>query len=64
MQFQVQAWKDMLTGQKQQVLKQRVIETRNYVVNEQWKALRRRDQRTFQQCAKICRVLDDVLARS
>ncbi|PGS84595.1 hypothetical protein COC69_00010 [Bacillus cereus] len=64
MQFQAQVWKYMPIEQKQQILKQQVIEKRNYVVNEQWKALRRRDQRTFQQCAKICRVLDDVLARS
>ncbi|PGS68281.1 hypothetical protein COC69_26880 [Bacillus cereus] len=64
MQFQVQAWKDMLTEQKQQILKRRIIENRNYVVNEKWKALCRRDQRTFQQCAKVCRVLDSVLARS
>ncbi|MED2765489.1 hypothetical protein P4283_26240 [Bacillus thuringiensis] len=63
MQFQAQAWQAMTVEQKQRVLKQKVIESRNIVVNNQWKAMLMDDKQMFQQCAKACWLFDGVLAR-
>ncbi|MED2763457.1 hypothetical protein P4283_15520 [Bacillus thuringiensis] len=64
MQFQAKVWKDMSAEQKQLVLKQKVIEGRNIVVNNQWKAMLMDDKQMFQQWAKACRLFDGVLAKS
>lgn len=64
MQFQAKVWKDMSAEQKQLVLKQKVIEGRNIVVNNQWKAMFMDDKQMFLQYAKVCHMFDGVLASS
>ncbi|MED2983197.1 hypothetical protein P4311_17510 [Bacillus thuringiensis] len=64
MKIQRQEWIDMSDEQKQFLLKQRIIESRNKVVNNQWTAMLMDDKQMFQQYAKVCRLFEGVLATS
>ncbi|BAR82257.1 hypothetical protein P4278_31190 [Bacillus thuringiensis] len=59
-----QKWRDMKPEQKRKLIRQKVVDNRDMVVEVQWKAMLKENKPMFRLCAEAHRLSSRVLVKS